>query len=78
MDRNKLKLCVDVIIFLDILIVILCWILLSFVLNKGIWLYTNFILTKNQWDIIYYYSGILLIIFFIIRIFLDFLGLRNK
>jgi len=77
MDKDKLKFWIDIIIFIDILIVILSGILISWVLNKGIWLYTNLIFNTNQWGIIYSWSGILLIIFALIRILLDFIYYRK-
>ncbi len=74
--NNKLKFWMNVIIFMDILIIILSGFLLWKVLPYGIWLYKNFIFSKEQWMIIYNLSGILLIIVSIIRISLDFI--QNK
>lgn len=77
MYKNKLNFWIDIIIFVDVLIVIFSGILIVWVLNKGIWLYTNFIFSKDLWILFYNWSVILLIIFVLIRLSLDFIGYRK-
>lgn len=76
--HKKLTFWTDILIFLDILVVIFSGILIFSVLNKGIWLYTNFFLTRNQWNLVYSWSGILLIVLALIRVFLDFFTLQKR
>ena len=77
MQKNRLKFWIDRIILIDILVVILSGVLVYFVLNKGIWLYTNFIFSFTLWNNIYKYSAVLLLTLAIIRIIMNFLEKRK-
>jgi hypothetical protein len=73
MYKDKLLFWMNLLIFIDLFIFIVSGFLTTYLLNKGIWLYTNLIFTKEVWTNIFYVSIIVLIILYIIRISMGYL-----
>jgi hypothetical protein len=73
MYKDKIFFWMNLLIFLDLFIFIVSGFLTTYLLNKGIWLYTNLIFTKEVWTDIFYVSIIILIILYIIRISMGYL-----
>jgi hypothetical protein len=71
MEKKRFKSWIDIITLLDVFILIVSGILVFYLLNKGIWLYTNLIFSRQQWFFIFYSSIILLIIISLARIFFN-------